>query len=238
MIDAAVQEDWFAVVENALHIIGGVGLAAFTIIAIFSGPAAPIPALIGVAIAAICHVIISILQFFKPKGESIISQVRKVIVEELKRYEYNEVTKRKVQGWCQVEASIIQELNFHHQNLVETGTCSYKGFDPQRLDNERELMGEIVFLAQEQFAELVEEKKESKGNAEKCLDCIGGYASIAKYYIMILSLQTLLCCQTIMKSVNPSKCPFSEDIKFLDFKIKAAESDAKNFSIFYQTRGC
>ena len=245
MIEAAGKGDWFAVGEIGLEVIAGLAMTIGTIAGIFTGPVCPF---IGAAFAAVCVAVSAIVALFKPKEESLVSQIRKVIVEELKRYEYNEVTKRKVQGWCQVEASIIQELSFHHQKLVKTGTCSYKGFDPQRFDNERELMGEIIFLAQEQFAALVEEKHEKKGNAEKCLDCIGGYASIARYYIMILSLHKILCSHINTKSIqsqettaqkqinlpsfNPSEGHFSDDIEFLDMKIKAAKSDAKMFLDF------
>ena len=239
MLVAAAKGDWFAVGEIGLEVIAGLAVTIGTIAGIFTGPLGPF---IGAAIAAVCMVVSTIVALFKPKEESLISQIRKVIVEELRQHEYDEVTKRKVQGWCHVEASIIQELSFHHQNLVETGTCSYKGFDPQRLDNECELMGEIVFLAQEQFAALVEEKKEKKGSAEKCLDCIGGYASIAKYYRTILSWHKILCSHINMKSIsqqtfaqkqfNPNEGPFSDDIKFLNMKIKAAESDAKHFLNF------
>ncbi len=243
MIGAIVKGDWFTAAESGLQVIAGLAVTFGTIAGIFTGPVGPI---IGVAIAAVCEVVSAIVALFKPKGESLISQIRMVIVEELKRYEYDEVTKRKVQGWCQVEASIIQELSFHHQKLVETGTCSYKGFNPQRFDNERELMGEIIFLAQEQFAALVEEKHEKKGNAEKCLDCIGGYANIARYYIMILSWHKILCSHINMKSIqsqqtiakkrqfrlHSSEDLFSDDIEFLNLKIKTAKSDAKMFLDF------
>ena len=39
------------------------------------------------------------------------------------------------------------------RQIAETGKClSYKGFDPQRLDNELELMGEVESLVHSQFS--------------------------------------------------------------------------------------
>ena len=227
MINAAIIGDWYTVAQKGLKVI--VGLAV--VVGIFTGPVGIIASSV---VSAISEIISSIIGFFKPKEESLLSQIRKVIKEELKHFEYDEVTKRKVQGWNQVESSTIQELSYHQEKLVKNKDCSYKGFNSHDLDHERELMGEIMYLAQEQFTLLAEESKhddkKEKLSGKMCIDCIGGYASIAKYYIAILSWHKILTSQIASKSETPDV--FSEQIEFLDMKISRAKAEAKMFLDF------
>jgi hypothetical protein len=215
-------------------------LSAAAFVASFVLTVSGVGAAAATALNVIGKVTSEIAAFFNPQQESLVSQIREIIVNELKNYEYNEVTKRRVHGWCQVEKSIISQLQFHHQSLINEGDISnYKRFDPQRLDQGLEIMGELICLANEQFDELAEERKDSKKKtAEKCLACIGGYSSIASYYIMILSWHQMLASQHYLLAYqreeffdmnNPQILVFRNDIKLLEAQIEKAKNDAREF---------
>ncbi len=229
MISAAIKGDWYTVALKGLKVIMGLAV----VVGMFTGPVGLIASSV---VTAISEIISSIIGCFKPKEESLLSQIRKVIKEELKHFEYDEVTKRKVQGWNQVESSTIHELSYHQEKFVKNNKCSYKGFNSHDLDHERELMGEIMYLAQEQFTLLAEEKKHDKkehSSSKMCLDCIGGYASIAKYYIAILSWHKIISSQIGNASQSKSQSAiFSEQVEFLDMKISRAKAEAKMFLDF------
>ncbi len=217
MIAAAVDGDWYAFAQNGLDVVSRLAMT----VGVFFGPVGEI---VGVAIAAVCEVVSSVIGFFQPKGESLVSQIRRVIVEELKRYEFDEVTKRKVRGWCYVESTMIHELTFHLQKLIRTGKCSYTGFDPRQLDNEVELMGELTFLAEEEFTKMAEEVEANKKDATQCLSCIAGYTTVCWNYIMLLSMHKILCSHYNTKNALPQDAASIEHVKIFDAK---ATSDAK-----------